>query len=381
MDSTSPAAAGTTTDPTTDPATESTTDPTRTAGTVLVAGVGGVIGRHVAQEYARLGHRVVGLSRRVPADLPDGVEHRSVDLADPAPDALEGVDDVTHLAFAAYVEAGPPAELVAPNVALLQGALDLVRPAGTLQHATLYQGGKAYGAHLGAFKTPAKESDPRLLAPNFYYDQEDLLRERGAQDGFAVTMLRPEAVIGYATGNPMNLLMAIAVYGSICAAVGVPLSFPGTREAYEALYQSTDAELLARATVWAGRNPAADGQVFNVTNGDQYRWANLWPTLADAFGVDVGHPLTSPLADAMSDKQHVWERLVDRYGLRPTPWQDLVSWAFGQFIWTSGYDNVSSTIKIRQAGFADCYDSEDRYVELLERLRADRVIPPAGATA
>ncbi|GAB7192923.1 SDR family oxidoreductase [Kineococcus sp. NUM-3379] len=353
----------------------------RTAGTVLVAGVGGVIGRYAAAEHARQGHRVVGLSRRVPDDLPTGVEHRAVDLAGAAPGALDGVDDVTHLVFAAYVETGSPAELVAPNVALLQGALDLAQGAGNLQHVTLYQGGKAYGAHLGAFRTPAKESDPRLLAPNFYYAQEDVLRERAARDGFAVTVLRPEAVIGYATGNPMNLLMAVAVYGSLCAASGVPLSFPGSRAAYEALYQSTDAELLARATVWAGRSPAADGQVFNVTNGDQYRWANLWPKLADAFGVGVGHPLTSPLAETVSDKEPVWRRLVERHGLRPTPWEDLVRWPFAEFIWNSGYDNVSSTIRIRQAGFADCLDSEDRYLELVERLRADRVIPPRGARA
>ena len=354
----------------------------RRVGTVLVAGVGGVIGRHVAVEHARLGHRVVGLSRRVPADLPDGVEHRAVDLADPhldAASALVGVDDVTHLVFAAYVEAGPPAALVAPNTALLAGALDLAQGAGSLSHVTLYQGGKAYGAHLGAFRTPARESDPRLVAPNFYYAQEDLLRERGAAEGFAVTVLRPEAVIGYATGNPMNLLMAVAVYGSVCAAVGAPLSFPGTRAAHEALYQSTDAELLARATAWAGVSAAADGQVFNVTNGDQYRWANLWPALAEAFGTEVGHPLTSPLVEAMSDKEPLWQRLVERHDLRPTPWEDLVRWQFADFIFSSGYDNVSSTIKLRQAGFADCVDSTDRYLELLERLRADRVIPPAGA--
>ena len=350
--------------------------PARVPATVVVAGVGGVIGRHVAIEHARLGHRVVGLSRRRPADLPAGVEHRGVDLSDCADDALGDVGDVTHLVFAAYVESGPPAALVAPNVALLERALDLAERAGGLQHVTLYQGGKAYGAHLGAFRTPAKESDPRLLAPNFYYAQEDVLRARAARGGYAVTVLRPEAVIGYATGNPMNLLMAVAVYGSLCAELGVPLAFPGSRAAYEALYQSTDAELLARATVWAGASPAADGEVFNVTNGDQYRWANLWPRLAEDVGVEVGHPLTAPLLDTMSDKEPVWQRLVERHGLRPTPWADLVGWQFADFIWNSGYDNVSSTVKIRQAGFADCCDSEDRYLELLERLRVERIVPP-----
>ena len=46
----------------------------------------------------------------------------------------------------------------------------------SLRHVTFYQGGKAYGADLGPFKTPAREDDPRLMPPNFYYDQEDFLR-------------------------------------------------------------------------------------------------------------------------------------------------------------------------------------------------------------
>src|SRR4029453_11531292 len=45
-------------------------------------------------------------------------------------------------------------------------------------------------------------------------------------------------------------------------------------------------------------------------------------------------------------------------------------------IFTSGFDNVSSTIKLRSAGFADCLDTENRFLELFDRLAADRVIPP-----
>ena len=52
--------------------------------------------------------------------------------------------------------------------------------------------------------------------PNFYYDQEDLLRRRAERDGFAFTIFRPEAVCGVAIGNPMNLLTAIAVYANLC---------------------------------------------------------------------------------------------------------------------------------------------------------------------
>lgn len=102
--------------------------------------------------------------------------------------------------------------------------------------------------HLGSFKTPAKESDPRLMGPNFYYSQEDTLRALASRAGFNLTVLRPDAVVGYAVGTAMNLLMCIAIYAVITRELGLPLRFPSTPRAYDALIPITDAELLAKAT-------------------------------------------------------------------------------------------------------------------------------------
>ncbi len=344
---------------------------------VLVAGAGGVIGKHAADEYARLGARVRGVSRRPVADA--GWEHLPVDLLDAegARAGLAAAADTDVLVFGAYVERPTSAELSEVNVGLLRHTLDGLAAAGApLEHVTLYQGGKAYGAHMGFFNTPAKERDPRIVQPNFYYDQEDVLREVGAERGFDLTVLRPEGVVGYAVGNPMNLLMVIAVYAAISKELGQPLRFPGSLAAYDALYQVTDAELLARATVWAGAAPHADGEVYNVTNGDQLRWRHLWPRFARHVGMAVAEPQPVPLAEAMRDRRDVWERLAARYDLVPTPYEDLVGWEFGEFILTSGFDNVSSTIKLRQAGFADCLDTGDRFLELFDQLAARKVIPP-----
>jgi hypothetical protein len=87
-------------------------------------------------------------------------------------------------------------------------------------------------------------------------------------------------------------------------------------------------------------------------------------------------PQPVPLAEAMADRRDVWERLTARHDLVPTPYEDLVGWEFGEFIVTSGFDNVSSTIKPRQAGLADCLDTEARFLELFDRLAARTVIPP-----
>lgn len=347
--------------------------------TVLVAGAGGVIGRHAADTYAARGVPVRGVSRRPVADA--SWEHLSVDLldAEAARSGLAAASDSTHLVFAAYIERATARELSQVNVALLENTLDALTASGApLRHVTLYQGGKAYGAHLGYFNSPAKERDPRLIQPNFYYDQEDLLRERAAERGFDLTVLRPEGVIGYAVGNPMNLLMVIAVYASICRELGQPLRFPGTVAAYDALYQVTDADLLGRATVWSGSEPRAAGEIFNITNGDQFRWRQLWPTFARHFGMAVADPQPVPLVEAMPAHREVWERLVSRHGLRSTPYDDLVSWQFGDFLFRSEFDNVTSTVKARQAGFHDCLESEDRFCELFDELVSRHVIPPVA---
>ena len=349
-------------------------------GVALVAGAGGVIGRHAADEYARRGWKVRGASRR---PVPDAAwEHLSVDLLDAAAarQGLAPASDTTHLVFGAYIERPTSAELSTVNTALLRNTLDALHAAGApLRHVTLYQGGKAYGAHLGYFNAPAKERDPRLIQPNFYYDQEDLLREVAAERGFELTVLRPEGVIGYATGNPMNLLMAIAVYAAVSRELGQPLRFPGTVAAYDALYQVTDAELLARAAVWSGSDPAAAGEIFNITNGDFFRWRQLWPAFAKHFGMEYAEPQPVPLTDAMPQYAHLWEETAKRHGLQPIPYEDLVRWEFADFIFRSEFDNVSSTVKARQAGFGDCLDSEDRFLELFTRLEAERIIPGPAA--
>jgi nucleoside-diphosphate-sugar epimerase len=347
------------------------------AYSALVAGTHGVIGRNAFTHLQSLPNwRVRGVARRPPTDA--GGDQLSVDLldADAAKRGLAVASDTTHLVFAAYQERSDPWESVAVNVALLRNTLDALAAAGApLAHVTLYAGGKAYGAHLGPYKTPARESDPRLLGPNFYYDQEDVVRDRSARDGWRFPILRPDAMLGIAFGNPMNLLMAIAVYAAITRELRLPLRFPGTRASAAALTQATDAQLLARATEWAGTSTAAADETFNVINGDQYRWEHLFPVVADDFGMPYAGIQPMPLVQHMADKEPVWNAMIEKHGLRPIPYRDVASWPFADGQFNTTYDLVQSTVKIRRAGFGECVDSETRYRELFAELRAGRYIP------
>ena len=160
---------------------------------VLVTGSQGV-SRGAAVQHCRIPDtKVYGLSRREAAPGV-GVEHISVDLLNAADvrQKLETTRNITHIVFGAYIEKPTATEKSQVNVAILRNLLDVVEATSPLlKHITFYQGGKAYGADLGPFKTPAREDDPRLMPPNFYYDQEDFLRERQQGKQWHWTALRP----------------------------------------------------------------------------------------------------------------------------------------------------------------------------------------------
>jgi hypothetical protein len=56
--------------------------------------------------------------------------------------------------------------------------------------------------------------------------------------------------------------------------------FPGTEEGWNTLQETTDAELFGRAVLWALGEDNARNEIFNVSNGDVYRWRQLWNELA-----------------------------------------------------------------------------------------------------
>jgi nucleoside-diphosphate-sugar epimerase len=139
-----------------------------TKKTALVVGAQGVIGRNLIDQLIELGDwSIIGVSRRSAEDR-ERVRNISVDLLDPedCSSKLKELKDVTHIFYAAYQERPTWAELVAPNLAMLQNVVEHIEPVALgLRHVSLMQGYKVYGAHLGPFKTPAKEGRSEPYAP------------------------------------------------------------------------------------------------------------------------------------------------------------------------------------------------------------------------
>lgn len=343
----------------------------------LVAGGLGVIGRNLVEHLSHQPDwQVTAISRRGP-DFETPAHFLSVDLDDAAATraALAGLTDVTHIFYAAYQEQADAKRQVDVNLAMLKStveAADAASPA--LQRVILYEGAKYYGAHLGAFPTPAHEDDPRQMPPMFYYDQEDWLRDKAASRPWDVVVLRPDVVCGFAIGNPMNLSMVIAVYAAISKELGLPLRFPGTFDCYGRLAQVTDAAQLAAGSKWAAEE-AQGGEAYNLTNGDVFRWNRLWEHFARHFDMELAPPMPIQLASMMADKGPVWDRIVAKHGLVPTPFKKVAAWGFGDFIFRCDWDVITSTTKIRQAGFHPVINSEAMFLSLFDEFRARKVIP------
>ena len=350
--------------------------------TAVVVGALGVIGRYIVERLAGLPDwHVTGLSRRRGEDR-GRVRYLSVDLLDPAnvEEKLAGLGDTTHVFYCAFQASGTQAADYAKGIdanrdMLVNSVSAIERVAAHLERVVLVTGTKYYGSHLGPFRTPAREDDPRHMPPDYYFDQIDWLTARQSGKSWTWTELRPQTLCGFAPGTAMSIVPVIAVYAAVSKELGLPLRFPGKPGAYRSVYQVTESAHMANAALWAATEPRCANQAYNITNGDYFRWANLWPRIAGVFEMPCGEPQTISLAAHMADKGPLWHAMVGKHGLKPHRYEDLVAWPFGDYVFGCDWDVMSSTTKARLHGFHDVVDSEEMFVRLLEQFRGERIVP------
>ncbi len=346
----------------------------------FIAGATGAAATRLVEELLRQNWRIIAVSRKAPKDQADGnLTYLPADLldADGLKLAISPYRAITHLFFtarASHEETG--VEPVAENVAMLRNALDAAEATSSLfEHVHLVEGTKWYGMHLGNFKTPARENDPRHLPPNFYYDQQDLVTERQKGKQWNWSASRPYFLIDFAPDRPRNVVSVIGAYAAICRELGIPLNFPGTDTCWNSLSEATDARQLARAMVFLSTSPKARNEAFNVTNGDLFRWKHLWPRVARLFDMPCGKVQTLSLSQWMADKDPIWDRIVRRHKLTPRRLGEVALWAFGDFAFRQSCDVISSMTKIRTAGFHDTVDTEELYLSILHQYRDAGILP------
>lgn len=345
----------------------------------LVVGGNGIIGRNLTRYLTEQKDWDVLVTSRSSLNYPTDASFLPIDLSQKEAiyEYKTELEGVTHLFYAAYTERKDPYEQVDANMLLLRNLMNgLNEIAPELKHVVFIQGGKAYGAHLGYYKTPALETDPRSITPNFYYDQEDFLRQESQGKTWNWTSIRPDIVIGFTIKNPMNLANLIAVYATLCKEEGIPMRFPGSLKAYHALVNVTGVDILAKAMVWATESPKTENEIFNITNGDIFRWSQLWPKIGAFFGVEVAEPQTFSLETYMSGKTELWNKIVTNYNLTHYALDDLVQWGFGDFIFNVESDAFQDVNKARRYGFQEMNgESMSIFLDTFHQLKAQKVIP------
>lgn len=362
---------------------------------VLVLGATGNVGYAATDRFLRDDDfDVLAVSRRRP-DVPnrDGYSHFSVDLrdADAVSAAVRGAGPITHVVYAALFE---KADLIAgwidqeqidTNRLMFANVLDALRVAhAPVRHISILQGTKAYGYHVGKMRVPGKESQPRAAHGNFYWAQEDLLVSTAQRMGATYTIFRPQFIFGGALGAAMNLIPVIGVYAALCREAGRPFAFPGGNS-YVA--EAVDSRLLADALHWAATSSNANDETFNITNGDVFEWRDLWGSFAQALDAEPGPDEPMSMAQWLPAQEENWQGIVHRHRLRALSLREILGlshqYADDAFAYTADGQPLESrsnpvllsTVKLRQAGFGSCMDTERMFTYWFGRLRSECVLP------
>jgi nucleoside-diphosphate-sugar epimerase len=347
----------------------------------LIAGISGIIGRHLAERLTAEGWIVSGISRHA-HDLPGEIRHIAVDLTDAGAvkRALQNVA-LTDVFITAWLRQATEAENCRVNAGMVRNLMHAVEDK-SVGHVALVTGLKHYMGPFEAYAkakpiTPFREEQPRLAYQNFYYDQEDEVFAAAERQGFGWSVHRPHTLIGYALGNQMNMAATLGAYAAICRETGRPFVFPGSPQQYEAPVDITDGRIIARHLLWAATEPAARNNAFNIVNGEVFRWNWLWPKLAAHLGVPAadypGH--AQPLEEQMKGMEPVWDTIVARHGLQKNPLNTVASWWHSDADLGRVIENFTDMTKSRDMGFTAYQSSLRSFTDAFDRFRAARVLP------
>lgn len=372
---------------------------------VLITGATGVVGRGAVESFRAAGWtKITAVSRRRPTFDLQGINFLPLDLLDreACAKAVAALPDLTHVAYTAVLE--KPGEMfdgwsdpeqIRKNGEMLKNTLDpVLASCPDFEHISFMQGGKAYGFHKRMITTeafPQKEREPRVVHENFYWVQEDHVRAAKAAGAgrrtWSWTAWRPPMITGHSIGSNMSTLDALGAYAALCAEKGEPMYFGGGEQA---IMTAVDTRILGRAMCWATSAPGARDQHFNIYNGDAFLVENIFKKVAELYNVPYGGFKPFALEDEVlsESSRAAWERLSKRHGLLAGP----RALARPELLPAPGH--VASQIRedaaeehplrlaldvggqARQAGFADCIDSEDMFVECIQEMQRTKVLPP-----
>ena len=361
---------------------------------ILIAGASGVVGSAAMERFGNDENwDVVGVSRRKPLVPTGDAVHLPVDLtdADACMRIFGQMHDVTDVLYAALSERdddivsgwSDPAQMT-KNMAMLSNLFDpLIAAARDFRHISIIHGGKAYGGHLPgvSLPIPAREDFPRHEGDNFYHRQEDYIVAKQAGQSWSWTIFRPYMVVGCAVGANMSTFLVLAIFAALCREAGLALPMPAGRSQIGEL---TDADVMADSVAWAADAPGARNEIFNITNGDVLPLHAAFPIVADAMEMPLAPPSHFDINAEIAKLAHHWPDIVAKHGLAvPAQLEDLLGnsqqvaggWSADVAPGDELRWGMTSTIKLRKAGFPGCADSAKMLTRYIERFKDLRILP------
>ncbi|XP_010520747.1 PREDICTED: 3-oxo-Delta(4,5)-steroid 5-beta-reductase-like [Tarenaya hassleriana] len=369
----------------------------------LIIGVTGLVGNSLSEillkpETNGGPWKVYGVARRPrPRWNSDcRIEYIQCDVSDAETTRrkLSCLTDVTHVFYVTWASRETEAECCDANAAMLRHVLTAVAP--SLRHVVLQTGTKQYvGPYesLGRIRThepPFSEDLPRLPYPNFYYALEDVLCQELEKTDQSVSwsVHRPNVVFGFSPYSLANIVFSFCIYAAVCKHEGVPMYFPLSKTTWECYSVASDADLIAEQEIWAAMEASCKNEAFNCSNGDVFKWKQLWGILAESFGIEeygFEEGKNLGLVEMMKDKGNAWREIVEKHGLEETELDDGIvgSWKIVDAVMAEGGlldcmkgDGILDSMnKSKEFGFLSFRNSKKSFVHWISKYKDHKIVP------
>lgn len=247
---------------------------------IAVTGASGFVGSVLTQWLAVRGHEVVAVTRGARLAGSSGKVRQIAGLSDAEGlrRAFECTDVVVHLAARAHVlrehEADPLAAFRRVNVDGARAVYDAARDAMVRRFVFL----SSIGVIGSGDSAPYRETDPpRPTTPYGVskLEAEQALAEARASGGVEYVVLRPTLVYGSGVGGNFRRLLRLA---QLARRLPLPLGGIANQRSF------TSVKNLSSAIEAASTHPAAAGQTFLVSDGEDLSTSDLIAQLAAGLG-------------------------------------------------------------------------------------------------
>ena len=313
----------------------------------LVTGASGFVGRALCRELTGKGWDVTAMLRR-PQTSPWGhVLECDLGRGEIDPQNLEGVDTIFHLAGKAHTRARNAAENAEYETVHVHGTRSLLQAArqGGVRSCVLLSSVKAMGEG-------GEEVWDELTScsPQNPYGVTKLAAERIVLEELPLScpvVLRPSLVYGAGSKGNLDLMIRAVGKGFFPA-----ITFPSNRRAMIHVQDVVQACLLAAAS------PVACGQVYVLTDGNEYSTGEMLAWIHEALGNKPGPAIPYAMlkvAAALGD-------MVERLGILCPFNRDRLSKLAG----SARYSNAKIC---RDLGFDPAWDLRRGIYEMAEGLR------------